>query len=567
MMYLAVHGNTVVDLTAWPVRVDGPVRFPAPASRHAAAAITGARVPLDDDYAVRVISVTVRGDTIADAEDTLNALKRACETYRAKLYWRSSESAPMLYTTIRHAYVTESDIDWLERNDGTISATLTLTTDSEWTGEAVEFAPDPITGPDTLAVTVAQGDRPARTRLKLTSASANTAFGIGVAHEAGEDFEPIDTYETPSAVNLTSTYAALGTAPAIDTNDNRGSYVVVPRVTTNPAAAASTRYRCVASVTGAGVATSATATHHSIAARATGAYRYTALPGLVAIPAGAVPDIQTGSGVGPEAVLVEQDTATGAYSSPGGWNYYRVGQTVVLAAGALITAFEYTVTVAPTTVNFVTLEVRLGSVSGSVVSQRNLSVANLSVGTHKINLTTPFVSAGGTYAFCLYYNLFNAFSLATASGQYADGVMFIDPVPVGGGPAAGTDMQFTVYGQTSLSFDTATSIQASCAEGSKTATLSHTVRLPADDFAAVVYGTFGADEGIMLEATDPFSDPVVYETTEEDGHAGPALAPAVWHGSPRLRPGVNTLVVAGEGTITVAGQYYPCYSNAAAGSL
>lgn len=537
--------------------------FPAPAKRDSvlAAMRWGARVPGSwDDLAERIIGIHCLGATEADAEDSLLALQRAVDSHRAKLLWRSSAASPLIWTTIRTAEVREESVSRPHRSEGILRVTLTLVTDSEWSGAGIAFS-----GTD---VTVADGDRPARMRLKVTSNSANPLIGLGIKNAPAAGYDPLDTVGSPAAVNLSGTYAALHTAEVKDTAAMRGSHVVVADVATNAAAAASTRYRAVAATTGSGVSGTATATHNSTAALATST-RLTALPGTVDIPAGGVPGIETGSGYASESAVITQATNTGTRTFSNA--YYPDAYTRMVAIqqtfagfGGLVTGVSYTVATAPSSTMNWYLELRNSS-GVSISARYHIPV---SVGTHKVTFDEPvYVPAGQTWAFVIgqRHAESNSIGLAYGASAYANGAL---TTPLGTSNAQSTDdLVFTVHGQVPLGFGSTVTVHANCSEGSKTATLSSVTLLPADDFAAVIERAFGANEGVLIEATDPLAPPAVYLTTSTDGTAGPAVAPSAWHGAARLPVGVNKLVVAAKGTVSVSGTYHPCYSNAAAGSL
>ena len=567
MSYLAIQhsGGTLVlhddgDTSAYHME---SAAFPAPVKRSPVelAMRYGANLsgPLDE-LAERTIVVDCTGDTEADAEDSLLALQRAVDSHRAKLLWQSSSASPMIWTTIRNAEVREETVSRPHRTDGLLRVTLTLVTDSEWTGASVAFTGD--------EVVVSDGDRPARLRLKLTSASANPCLGLGIKSSPGADYSPVDTVGSPAAVNLTSTYANLHTAAAIDTAANTGSHLAVAKVATNATAAASTRYRAVASVTGSGMSDSSLATHNSTAALATTA-RYTPLPGLVRIPAGGVPGIQTGSGFSAEAVQIENDVDDGTRTLQAGTLLSNplalvldIAQSFTTYAGR-VTAFEYTIDSEPTAAVSWTLELR--NASGAVVA--SVSDPDMTAGTHKVSIPATETPAGETWSFALVSEQWSttfSVGLAYSNGDYAGGAL---TTPEGSGESPGDDLTFAVYGKLALGFDSTVTVQGNCSEESKTATLSEVVLLPADHFAATYEHAFGADEGVLIENTDPLGTPAAYLTTSTEGTAGPAVAPSAYYGSPRLPVGSNLFVTAADGTLTISGEYMPCWSNAAAGRL
>ena len=187
-------------------------------------------------------------------------------------------------------------------------------------------------------------------------------------------------------------------------------------------------------------------------------------------------------------------------------------------------------------------------------------------------LSTPIELSAGEYRLLLTssYHL-NEIGHSTAN-PYAGGRSSVDAAHdigfrVVGRAASPCDMYLRISTALPLGFDSTVTVQGNCSESARTATLTSLTLLPADDFAVVVERAFSANEGILIEATDPLTPPAVYLTTSADGTAGPALAPTAWHGAPRLPVASNRIVSAGEGMLTVSGVYYPCYSNAAAGSL
>ena len=564
--YLAIQTSMTVLALSDPVNATGyrvrDLAFPAPSKTSAAerAMRWGTKVSGNwDELAERVIELDVVGATEAVAENNLLVLQRAVDSHRAQLVWRSDTASQTIWTTIRTAQVTEGRVDKLRRAQGLIRVTLTLVTDAEWTGAGVAFSESPIV--------VSDGDRPARFRLKLTSSAANSLIGVGLKSDPSDDYAPTDTIGTPSATNLTAAYAALHTPTVIDTNAHKGQHVVVAKVATNAVAAASTRYRAVAAVTGSGVSDSASATKDSRAAQATTA-RWTALPGLVDIPAGGVPGIEMGSGWGAESVQTENTVDDGSKtlsSVPDVTTHWLRARQTFKGFTGLITAIEYTIDVvqSATTVDPAYPAVRIDNGRSS----QTIYGIPATAGTHKVELPTPLdVRTSDTPYFELFFMSLSSFTvgLAVSNGDYADGVL---TTPSGSGASTGDDLTFKVYGQSPLGFDSTVTVQANCSESSKTATLSAVTLLPADDFAAVYEHAFGANEGVLIEATDPLSPPAAYLTTSTDGTAGPTVAPSAYAGTPRLRPGVNQIVTAADGTVSLSGVWMPCYSNAAAGSL
>ncbi|MDZ4181160.1 MAG: hypothetical protein U1E29_18310 [Coriobacteriia bacterium] len=572
MTYLAVES---LDLTGSEYRAHS-LSLPAPEMLSAAqeAAVSGLRVsgPVDD-LAAYSLGVDCIGATEALAEASLLVLSRTVRQHRAKLYWRSRDDGVLLYTIVHHAQLSEGEYSKCDRSGGLITASLSLVCDDAWTRVDGTDISGNITAPGTLDVTVSHGDRPALVLFKAVSdTSGNTAICVGRKLDPMEDYDPIDTIAAPAAVNLTTAYAALAAAPALDTAANEGPHIVVPRVTTSAVAPSSTLYRARLSVTGSGIATVITATHDPAPGIGAG-YRWTPLPGTANIPCGGVPGIATGVGYASESVITQNtvDDGTGTFASEVSAGASRIYLRQSFPAfDGLLTAFEYTIDAAPgSTMHPGFPQLALYRLRGGVYTLTMTIDIPGTVGTHKVSVASPadILASDTVFADLMFYSDGPAYTvgLARSNGDYAGGAL---STPIGSGESAGDDLTFKVYGRRPLGFDSALAMQAKCSESSKTATLSHVGRLPADGFAAVYPAAYAAAEGILIDDSDPMrSTPLAYICAAAAGTAGPMVSPTMFAGSPRPEPGVNRYIVLADGTVTVSGTYWPRYSHAAAESL
>ena len=187
--------------------------------------------------------------------------------------------------------------------------------------------------------------------------------------------------------------------------------------------------------------------------------------------------------------------------------------------------------------------------------------AELPAGTYYIRI---LMGSGTNYDGDIYYDGDAGYTDGKAFIYNTDGVEDHDSGSIVDSTA---DLYFKVMGAIPLGFDSSVTVQANCTESSKTATLTNLTLLPADTFCAVYEREFLANQGVLIEATDPIAPPAAYLTASTAGTAGPAVAPVVYHGTPRLPVGVNRVVTACDGDVTISGEWMPCYSNAAAGSL
>lgn len=268
---------------------------------------------------------------------------------------------------------------------------------------------------------------------------------------------------------------------------------------------------------------------------------WTALPGLVDIPAGGVPGIETGSGYGAEVLNESYGTASYSLASTHHGEFTFTPDSSFRLTRIKFYGRKFLWSTAVHTV-------RIRRSGGDTLAIGVLTLATTDGDAYAEFDSSVDLSGGVEYVLSVHTTTEDGFVLFYSSGTFAQ-------------------LYFVTYGKTPLGFDSTVTVQAKCSESSKTATLSSVTLLPADDFAAVYEHAFGANEGVLIEATDPLSPPAAYLTTSTDGTAGPTVAPSAYAGTPRLRPGVNQIVTAADGTVSLSGVWMPCYSNAAAGSL
>ena len=572
MPYLAIHTPTDQLLlgTGGTTYKAHDVRLPAPRPRTtiALAQKWGARVTgRFHELAERSIPLDILADTEVEAETALIALQRAVDTHRARLMWQSDEGRPLIYSTIRAAHVSESQLG-KDRKHGQIDVIFECVTDDYWTDtEGIAFPPLGQTLPHLWDITSTKGDRPGRCQMKFTASSANTLLGFSIEVDPADDYDSIDEH-TPSAETLTSDYASIITAPAFDTNANRGPTVLMTRFATNAVDPTNTRLRAVASVAGSGVSDTAEAEYDSVAASAAGPV-WIALPSTAYIPAGGIPRLSTGSGFGAEAVL-ESATVRNAEHDIAATGGTRVAETFEPGEAILLAVTAY---IDNDSGESVTVYADLyatdenGAPTGWALAHGGAVAAIGYDAELKMTFFNPYTSADQVYALVLYTSsgVSSVYADFDTNGGHADGDMYeLDPLWE---ELVGDDLYFKVHGRESLGFNSYVDIEAKCSESSKTGTVYDVVRLMASHFAVVVPDDYDASDGFLIDAEDPIDPPAIFSTVFATGTAGPALSPSVWIGTPAIWPGVNRFTLIGDGTSALQGTYWPCYSHAAAGEL
>jgi hypothetical protein len=343
---------------------------------------------------------------------------------------------------------------------------------------------------------------------------------------------------------MTGTPAAVAGAPSIDTNANRGTYVQAARVMTDSASAATTTYRGRSTVTGSGVAAATSEDTQQPYTATVRGVRTMALLGEISIPAGAVPDVSTGSGYADESAIASQ---TGHAVNIGLDRVWRYGASFTNAGAMLHTGFAFWF--------------------GSDSMGRSLTVG-LFTATGTTPLATVSMNAGTlTPDSEVRVN----FSTPLEPGSYRMGLLTGGTAIVKG--AGVSAPYFVAYAAAALGFNTTTPVLGACSESSKTLSLDYAVRVPCDEFYCCVDNTSlalrnGANAGFMLDCADPLKPMNVYYAETTAANVGPSvLLRADVRGMPYLPPVEQTLVGVGcegdvaPGALTLAIDYLPTFAD------
>ena len=397
------------------------------------------------------------------------------------------------------------------------------------------------------------GSMPAPFRLALTNDQAVTGATVGFRHAPDAALGPLQDYQGSAdatalageyaGATMTSGGAALGTPDTIDTNAHRGWWYACARLRQPDGTPADTTYLARSTVTASGMSGTQTFDSDALPATVTDEYEHVRL-GPVPIPAGAVPEVASGSAVS-EGNAVDDGTLMLTSAVVGiGIEYQLVArQTFETFKGQSLT-FTYTI---DTTYREVLTDgqVRIYDDSGGVdyIHMQILSAAELEVGTHTINLVAPiWTEAGLTYAVELrirrpYSAGIFRVGFAYSNGDYAAGAL---TTPVGSGESAGDDLTFAIGGLSEVAFNSTVGIIAKNTGGG-TGRLDTLALVPADEFAMLADTTHAADEGLLIDAMDP--DAVTVYETDTAGGIGPVDQDDIEYvGAPHIWPGDTAIV-------------------------
>ena len=510
--------------------------------------------------AVRVFGVRVSGADTATVTAAVAALRRECVRDNLITLQSASDRA-ILTTRIRKAAVVESEFDPLDRPSSGAAKmylTLTLTTDPHWLAPwSAETTASLTAVPGTFAIADPGGEDDALVSMRAIASATARGLFLGAMPDAATGFDPIDDYGASGAGTadanaltgykvassaLTATMAAVGTAPAFETNANRGTYIPIVRMDSNAASVATTAYRVVQRVTGNAISASTDVATASVTPRAVDLVA-TELE-RISVPSGAVPDVATGSGWSAEDALLTQADASGSLlvnagrGATGDLNgYLYFYQTYTTAVSVMLTAFEFTVVTAPTTTTG--WELQVIRVSDWTVL-RTSTVASMATGVHKVAFTELETADGDVYQLRVTapgaagFNDESCVIDSSASSVYADGVA--------GESFSGDstkDLTCKVYGKTELGFNSYSIVQATdSADAFKIANLDYLVRVPVD-YAALAYRlATSAAPGLYYDG-----DTDVAYIADADG-IGPAVLDKAEVIKPlRAKPGVSTTYV------------------------
>jgi len=510
----------------------------------------------------RYLKIASLGATDEAAEASANALVAFLRKYGTILEVAGSEP---LSTTVRSVSVApgEWNADTLiQREQGYIVHDYDLVTDPYWYGAEVDasgYTLDDI--PAQFVFENIPGEVPALTRLKFTCdddlpAAGFMAIGLRSFDASGDasGYDCIDDYSGAADANalggaesatltMTTAWQDIATPPDIDTAANEGRYAIFARVECSAATAtvdATTDYRAVSTVTGNAIAVSTSSNGDTVdAALGTGEGFEVKPLGELNIPAGAIPDVATGSGWGDETAFITQATADATAALTTSW----ATQSLTLTGGDKLHSIILT---AGESSDYDKILAWLTSGAGGTgtlygVGYREGGFVSGEAFTLSFGSSTP-LPATGTY----YLNirvLSGTFSLKRSSAStYA-----------GGAWGEGGDLTMTVYTQVALGFNSKVAVQATSTKSSKTAQVDYLVRVPTDEGYACIVRDFAAAEGAMFDESSPLPHKHNIYLVDADGIGPSLLAQATeWRGSLMLRPGYNVYTVAAYTPVAAA---------------
>lgn len=576
---IAIHtGSSVLYLSNFDSTTDYEVHNPVnlPAAPKRASVEEGLRygsamrgVPWRD-VAERIIPLYALGSTPAAAEDAVTALQTAVDTHGAMLQWQRASTSRLLACEILSATVEHDAVDIVRAEAGKVPLVVRLVTTGAWHeyGAGVAYTAS-VSAPGTYTVNSVRGDRPAKHTVSLVSDAANGALAIGVKPSPAASYTPIDTYTTsytlPASLPTDGTMA--DTPPALVASDNTGVSEVFVKAT-GPAASIRLRTRSIS--TGGGALGSVTASAYSEAATVTTAAASKWLrAGSATVPSCPLPVDNTGLAYAEEEVGLSYTTGTALTPSQYDGSSYRFFETIAI----------------PSTVQVVGATIK-GSGSGGVsadiysVSGGLPSVKLATVGSASLPASAGEVRMGGgaggptltagTYALVvrgfgpasdrIYGD--TAAGYGSGTGGYYNGSTW-----VAGWGAGNLDLYFKIHWRDPIPTGVSLGIQAAHTGTAGTLGMTKVARVPADDGCVGVGYAFSANQGVLIDASKPQQGTWLY-LTNSSGDIAP-LSPTwvIDRGLMRPRPGNNTFVVVGDGTVTVTGTYWPCYSTAAAGDV
>ena len=433
---------------------------------------------------------------------------------------------------------------------------LTITCEAGWKRPEVTITPTGAAStPALYAVPGVVGSMPAPFRASVTFDDDVDGVYLGFRHSATEPLLVQDLAGTADAhavggqaasATMDADGVLVGDGTDLDANDEAGWYLLSARLEQPDATPGDTTYQAISTVTGSGIAVTQSFTTEAVPATVAGEYRRTLL-GPLPIPAGAVPDVATGSGWSAESSITENTVDDGTKTISSSGSTLDVRQSFAAFTGQ-ITAIEFTIDAAP-----VVSSMLLKIFKNATVESWMLS--DFTTGTKKFVLPAPYpVSSSDTLAFGLYSSTGSSLGwtigLAASNGDYAGGAL---TTPIGSGESAGDDLTFKVYGQTQLGFNSTVGVQATSSESSKTAQVDYLVRVPTDEGYACITKDFAAAQGIVIDESAPLPQKHNIYLADADGIGPSVLAQASeWRGSLMLRPGYNVYTVAAYTPVAAA---------------
>ena len=517
----------------------------------------------------RALTIACKGATDEAAEASANALVALMRKHGTVLEVAGSEA---LSTTIRSVGVQPRTWDattLIEREQGYIVYDVELVTDPYWYGAEVDASGYTLTAvPSTVAFASIPGEVPALTRLKFTCADDLAATGflaIGLrsfdTEADASGYDAIDDYSgaadgnalggaESATLTMTGTWQNIATPPNIDTAANEGRHAVFARVECSAATAtvdATTDYRYASVVTGSdgSIGTAPAYGDTTDASLGTGEGFEVVYLGEANVPAGAVPDVATGSGWSTESVIIDNSTDGGtrtlAAADLGTTWSLRVQQT--FPSVVRLTKYEFTVDAAPT----------LHPDSGSYVEFLNAVGSVLARVSHTfvagLNTVTPPTPLEGVVAAKFSCNSTQDFDIGVAYNHnvYANGALTALAFGGGGDIVSGDDLTFKVYGQTQLGFVCEVEVNALNA-GAGTVKHDTDCLIPIDEYACIIAADLGtANRGALIDSTG--DAPIAYMTDTSGNFAAIDQATVTHYGSALVWPGDTTYVAVDAETL------------------
>lgn len=422
-----------------------------------------------------------------------------------------------------------------------------------WRAPAVTITPTGATTlPHVYTVPGVAGSMPCPVRLTHTHDQATSKQALGIRHSPAATAGLIQDYQGAADTDALSGQSAIGTMDAdgvalgtptsLDSNLYRGWYMAACRVEQPDATPADTTYFATVTTTGSGVAESTTFVTESVPATVANAYEIVYL-GPFPIPAGQVPNVDTGSGFGASTLIASQtDHPRGILLN----DISQVGQTFPLTSGYRVDSISVligTKTGVSTGLWLWTMWSAPGDVPTDVLAVGIVTLTSLAENSISVGCVAP---ATAQYAFTLQPATdFEAEVEYDNAGGYADG----KKVKRLNGAGSWTeddaeDLYFKLYASAPLGFTTTVAISAANA-GAGTALLDTVALIPYDEWSAISSLSCDATEGIMLDAEDD-EEPVGY-LYKADGSIGPVSQTGVdWQGMPVIWPGESAIVVAAQ---------------------
>lgn len=450
---------------------------------------------------------------------------------------------------IRTVNLPQRDVRHDTPTEGTL--TITGTREGPWNGRVIPVASQATPIALTLFGSAAldstpDGDLDAAATIYATPLQATNLLTLGFKSSAATGYDPIDDYSGTSDatafggarstdVVTAATGTALGTAPTIDVDANRGEHIVLARVKSSSATATFKAESRVAPAIGAAVS------ELEPAVAAGGTALKTLNLGRVSVPVQDVPDSGRSSSWTSTTTLDQSHTgATGQVSTAGA--LWEAGTVTYNGSGIL------------------DLEVEC-SASGA----GHLSIA----------LCTPYAGGGwsswttfdadfAASAGWSYLRLTRGVLAGVPAGTYTLVVYTAATVSVRAHSAASTvidGLNYKLYQASPISFPATTPVQ--CFSSGASGSVDVLARIPADEFGFTVSRTAASGQGCVVQDGQMF-------LADSSGNIGATLAAVgsifgVYDGP---LPGVtNTLVAAADTgatlptTVSVWGSYTERWSD------